>query len=290
MDLVILAAGMGSRFGGLKQLAGLGPQGQTLLEYSAYDARRAGFERIVFIIREAFRAEFERRVVAPIAAQLAVECVSQELDKVPTGVGPEVLAERVKPWGTGHAVWCARSLIAGRRCGVINADDFYGRAGLEALATALREGSDAVIVGYRLGATLSANGGVSRGVLEVDAAGMLTGLAERHGLRKVTPERAEDAQGRSYGLERLVSMNCLGFGGGFLPVLEAEVQAFFAGGAQGECYLPSVYDRYRAEVGAVRVVGTESEWMGVTYAADSDPVRARLAALTAAGDYPPQLG
>lgn len=291
-DLIVLAAGMGSRYGGLKQLEQVGPGGETLLEYSVYDAIHAGFERVVFIVRESFREVFEDRLVTPLRGKIETLCVCQELDKVPAGA-EERIEGRKKPWGTAHAVWCAREFIRDRLCGVINADDFYGRPGLHTLSQGLDGSAEALVVGYPLQSTLSANGTVSRGILATHEDGSLAAIRETHKIAKSGDGsvRGLAADGTEVVLQpqTLVSMNCVGFGPSLLHSLELEVEGFFSAGAEGECYLPDVFSRFAATGNRIQVSRTDSPWLGITYAEDAAEVRKRLRKMMLSGDYPERL-
>jgi hypothetical protein len=285
LTLVVLAAGLGSRFGGLKQLEPLGPGGETLLDYTVRDARRAGFERVVFIIRHEFEAEFRAKVGARFEGKMELAYAFQELSSLPDGKRPP--PARVRPWGTGHALWCARELLPGP-CAVVNADDFYGAPAYVGLAAFLRAQSGAAaaerdfpvyaLAGYPLGLTLSEHGAVSRGICEVDAEGWLRGITERSG---ITP--SELGPGRSLTAETVVSMNCWAFTPEFWPQLDAAWRAFIAekgGDERAEFYLPAAVDRLLVEGSArVRVLPTASPWFGVTFREDAPQVRAALAAL-----------
>jgi hypothetical protein len=294
LTLVVLAAGMGSRYGGLKQVDPMGPAGETVLDYSVYDAVRAGFGRVVFIIRREFEAEFRAVVGSRFADRVQVDYVFQELDALPAG---QVLPDgRTKPWGTGHAVWCARSALDGPFA-VVNADDFYGAGSFELLATFLRAAGEAkahppefAMVGFALGNTLSEHGAVSRGVCAVGADGVLQGIEEHTGI--LAAEVGLGA-GAKYAPTTTVSMNCWGFTAAFLPMLDARWRAFLAinGTSQKtEFYLPfAVNDLLGAGEVAVHVLPTPDSWFGVTYREDKPRVQAAIAALVASGAYPSPL-
>jgi dTDP-glucose pyrophosphorylase len=291
LTLVILAAGMGSRYGGLKQVDPMGPSGETVLDYSIHDARRAGFGRVLFVIRRDFEAEFRSRIGDRYSGRIGVDYAFQAIDDLPAGHA--VPEGRVKPWGTGHAVWCARSALDGPFA-VVNADDFYGAGSFHALADFLRAAPAAggvpvhAMVGFRLGNTLSENGAVSRGICSVDTQGRLLDIVERTGIR------AEDVgPGRPLGADVPVSMNCWAFTPGFLPQLDARWRAFLsAGGATqtGEFYLPhAVNELIQAGEAEVRVLPTADEWFGVTYREDKPRVQAAIADLVRKGKYPSPL-
>lgn len=292
LSLVVLAAGMGSRYGGLKQLDPVGPSGETILDYAVFDAIRAGFDRVVFVIRRDFEAEFKAQVGARYANRIAVDYVFQSLDRLPVGFA--VPAGREKPWGTGHAVWCARAAIEGPFA-VIGADDFFGRDAFVQLAAFLRpsvvndEAPPAfAMVGYRLANTLSENGSVSRGVCAVDARGFLTEVVEHTGIR---PE--EVGAGNKYTGEEVVSMNCWAFTPALFTALDEQFTAFLearGGEPKSEFYLPAaVSEQVAAGLVTVEVRSTTASWFGVTYREDRSRVQAALAALVGSGEYPARL-
>lgn len=291
LTLVVLAAGMGSRYGGLKQIDPMGPAGETVLDYTVHDAARAGFGRVLFVIRRDFAEAFRSAVGARFAGKLAVDYAFQEIDLLPDGViAPE---GRTKPWGTGHALWCAREALPGPFA-VVNADDFYGAGSLAALGAFLRAPASAggpvhAMVGFPLGNTLSENGAVSRGVCAVDADGWLTGIEERSG---IVP--GEVGAGCRYDPATPVSMNCWGFHAGtFLARLDAAWRDFFASRGQeekAEFYLPAAVDgMVRTGAARVRVLPTADSWFGVTYREDKPRVQAALADLVRRGVYPSPL-
>lgn len=292
LTLVVLAAGMGSRYGGLKQVDPMGPAGETVLDYSVHDAVRAGFDRVLFIIRRDFETEFRAVVGARFAGRVKVDYVFQALDALPEG---HVLPPgRTKPWGTGHAVWCAREALDGPFA-VVNADDFYGANSFVRLATFLRAAAVArlsvpeyAMVGFRLANTLSEHGAVSRGVCAVDAEGRLAGVEERTGILA-----SEVGPGRRYDPNTIVSMNCWGFTADFLPRLDALWRQFVAANGTSEkteFYLPfAVDDLLRSGAVRVRVLPTDDQWFGVTYREDKPRVQAAIRALIHAGAYPSPL-
>jgi len=296
--LLVLAAGMGSRYGGLKQLDPVGPSGETVLDYGVYDAARAGFGRVVFIIRRDFDAQFREQVGAKYVGHLAVDYAYQSLDALPNGYRPP--EGREKPWGTGHAVWCARDQLDGPFA-VINADDFYGADSFAQLAQFLKAEppentsfARAAMVGFRLKNTLSENGAVSRGICRVDAAtGQLQSIEEHTGILANTVGRAPDTR---YSGDEITSMNCWGFGSPtspFLDGLDTQLRAFLDSQGQelkSEFYLPAAVSALIARSEAtVQLLPTTSQWFGVTYREDRAQVVARLAALVAAGEYPKKL-
>jgi hypothetical protein len=292
---VILAAGRGSRFGGLKQLAPLGPGGETLLDYSLHDARRAGFGPVVFIIRRAFAEEFRQRVGARLPRGVEAHYVFQELDELPAGFTPP--PGRGKPWGTAHAVWCARAALD-RPFAVINADDFYGADSFQKLAQFLAAADPPsahwAMAGFRLGRTLSEHGAVSRGICRVDAAGLLATIDEQTALEAdpaTGGARAKRTDGgwTQFPAATIVSMNCWAFTPALFPLLETELEKFLrarGGEAQSECYLPAavgaLVDSGQAQV---RVLPTAAQWFGLTHRDDQPRVQAALKALHDAGLY-----
>ena len=289
--LLVLAAGMGSRYGGLKQLDPVGPSGETILDYAVFDAIRAGFDRVVFVIRREFETEFRAQVGAKYAGRIAVDYVFQSLDALPAGRA--VPAGREKPWGTGHAVWCARGAVR-EPFAVIGADDFFGRDAFVQLAAFLGRkaagSASYAMVGYRLANTLSEHGAVSRGVCTVTADGRLARVVEQTGIL-----RTEVGPGRTYSGEETVSMNCWAFAPSLFAELDRQFDAFLGGPAlanplKAEFYLPEAVSAQIAEGRAmVEVRKTTATWFGVTYRDDKPRVQAALAALVAAGEYPPRL-
>jgi NDP-sugar pyrophosphorylase family protein len=290
--LLVLAAGMGSRYGGLKQIDPVGPSGETVLDYAVFDAARAGFGRVVFVIRREFEAVFREQVGAKYAGRIAVDYVFQAIDALPENLA--VPAGREKPWGTGHAVWCARAAVR-ENFAVINADDFYGADSLRQLGGFLRGADGAAkgpaeyaMVGFRLANTLSEHGAVSRGVCAADAAGRLRAIEEHTGI-----PAADVGAGKKYSGDETVSMNCWGFTPTVFAGLDAQLKEFIGargGEAKAEFYLPAAVSTMiaRGEAG-VRVLPTESAWFGVTYREDKPRVVAAIAELVARGIYPAKL-
>lgn len=289
--LLVLAAGMGSRYGGLKQLDPVGPKGETLLDYSVHDAIRAGFGRVVFLIRRDIEKEFREKVGARYDGKVTVGYAFQELNDLPGGFSPP--AGRTKPWGTAHAVWCARDAVA-ENFAAINADDFYGAQTFRVMAEFLR-GTDAnarpaqfAMAAFRLGRTLSEHGTVARGICEVGPDELLRSIEELTDIaRRSDGEIA--SSGRVLEEETPVSMNFWGFSPQVFPLLEKELLRFLAadgGSDKAECYLPSaVTGMTESGAAQVRVLPTASDWFGVTYREDRERVVRSIAALTAGGDY-----
>jgi len=295
-QLVVLAAGMGSRYGGLKQIEGLGPTGATLLEYSVYDALHAGFNEIIFIIRKAIEEDFKQHVLSRFKGQIPIKLVYQEVEDIPNAC--DAVKNRVKPWGTAHALWCARNVVT-QPFAVINADDFYGREAFDVLGqnlATLDPVTPICMVGYTLSRTLSESGSVSRGVCTVKN-GLLTNIEEHTSImRDATTIVAKNGGGEEVTLQddTVVSMNCWGFSPLFMQSVTEVVTAFFAALADGkevgmECYLPTVV-RHCLEMGQqCRVLTSDAQWCGVTYPSDKIFVQQRLASLTEQGIYPPLL-
>ena len=299
--LLVLAAGMGSRYGGLKQVDPMGPHGETVLDYSVFDAIRAGFGRVVFIIREDFAAAFQTGIGARFADRIAVDYAFQRLDDLPPGF--RVPAERQKPWGTAHAVRAARHLVEGPFA-VVNADDFYGRDAYQVIADYFRTNPRATnaknhyaMVGYSLGRTLSDHGEVNRGICTTDANGLLTGVAE---VLKIKQEADGTVRGTAIDGNRLtltnqtiVSMNFWGFGPAFFGQLETEFARFLEKSGnepKSECYIPTIIDSLIAQDTAdCRVLETTANWFGVTYPDDKPHVVASIRGLIEAGEYPSPL-
>ena len=301
--LVIMAAGMGSRYGGLKQIDPVGPDGQIILDYSLYDARRAGFERVVFVIRPELEQAFEQAIGAKARRVMQVEYAYQTLDRLPEGLTAP--AGREKPLGTAHAVWCTREQTAGCPIAVINADDFYGAEAFQKVYDYLSSAQDDemhryCMVGYRVENTLTENGTVSRGVCTTDADGLLTGIVERTAIARdadgVIRYAADgDAPAGEIAEGTPVSMNLWGFTPSFLPALDDGMRRFFAetlpkNPMKGEYYLPFAVDELiHAGRATARVLTTHARWFGVTYQEDKPVVSAALADMTARGEYPAAL-
>ncbi len=290
LSLLVLAAGIGSRFGGLKQLESFGDNGETLMEYSLRNAQAAGFNRFVFVIRRDFADDFRGAVLDRLPAGVRTDIVFQETDILPPGF--HLPAGRTKPWGTGHAVWVAKGALTGP-FGVINADDFYGREAFAKLAAYLsgdeERDSEIAVIAFELGKTLSIHGGVSRGVLST-AGGYLEGLEEYHELVRegavVAGIGSLKGDRKSLPLKTPVSLNLFGFRGNALSELEADIVQFFeqeASSPKSEYYLPSYVDLVRKAGRKVAVLTTEDEWMGVTYREDLEAVRERIAKLMMEG-------
>jgi NDP-sugar pyrophosphorylase family protein len=277
---------MGSRYGGLKQIDPVGPSGETVLDYAVFDAARAGFGRVVFVIRKELEEAFQSTVTAKYTGRIAVSFAFQSADDLPRGVGAP--GGRDKPWGTGHAVWCARASLDGPFA-VINADDFYGAGSFLRLAAFLKEAEGArfAIVGFRLAKTLSENGAVSRGVCREEG-GRLVSITEEKAIG-----RAQVGPGRRFSGNEIVSMNFWGFTPAIFGGLEAGLRVFLAASGsdpRAEFYLPSaVSDLVSEGKASVEVLPSEDPWFGITYREDRPHVAAALRELVGKGAYPATL-
>ena len=298
--LAIMAAGIGSRYGGLKQIEPVGPSGEIIIDYSIYDALRAGFTKVVFIIRRGIEDAFREKVGRNIEGRAEVEYVFQDLSDLPQGFS--VPAAREKPWGTGHAVLSAREKI-GENFAVINADDFYGVTSFAKIGQYLtgardRDGvGDYCLVGFTLWKTLSDHGHVARGICAADEGGYLTEISERTKIRKSgdTAEYAED-NGETWtavSRDSLASMNMWGFTPGYLEALWECFPAWLEkniGGAKTEFYLPeTVGQMIREGQARVKVLPTDERWFGVTYREDAPLVKAVIRDLVDRGLYQENL-
>jgi len=297
--LVIMAAGMGSRFGGLKQMTAVDDADQVILDYSAYDAVRAGFKTIVCVIKRELEADFRARVGDRIAAKCDLRYAFQELDDLPAGFS--VPADRQKPWGTAHAVRAARKVIDGPFA-VINADDFYGRGAFRAMYDFLAADGDEhthCLIAYKLRNTLTENGTVARGVCTADADGHLLTVTEHTAIRgpAAAPSYSEDGGDTWIPLDpdAPVSLNTWGFRQSFLDVIEERMTNFLENTmpqnpAKAEFFLPGVVnDALAAGTDRVALLHTDDVWHGVTYRDDLPALRRALADMRAAGEYPARL-
>lgn len=296
--LVIMAAGMGSRYGGIKQLEPVGPGGEIIMDYSIYDALKAGFNKVVFIIRKDLEKDFKEVIGERVEKQVKVEYVFQELDHLPRGFHkPE---GRTKPWGTGQAILCCRDVVK-EPFAVINADDYYGKEGFRILYEFLNDkaynGNQYCMAGFILGNTLSENGAVTRGVCKVNEAGVLIDIKETSGIVAAGDHAiAVDTAGREYSLplDSAVSMNMWGFKPGLFDYLEPGFVDFLSkldeNELKKEYLLPTVIgDLVKADKVEVRVLKTPDRWFGVTYKEDKDAVVKSIRALIDQGDYPEKL-
>lgn len=295
--LFILAAGMGSRYGGLKQLDTLGPSGETIMDYSVYDALQAGFGKIVFVIRKDFEDEFRAKVASKYEGHVPVEIVFQSPDALPEGF--TVPEGRTKPWGTGHAVLMGKDAIR-EPFAVINADDFYGRESFRALADFLKDARDEdhcyCMIGFHIANTLSENGTVSRGLCHVDSDGYLKDVRECHGIGYENGELLYDGpEGKRvpFPSDGVVSMNMWGFTPSYFVRTEKDFADFLSVSGRelkSEFYIPTVVNNMLAsgEV-KLKVIPCKSKWFGVTYAADRQATVDQFARLVREGVYPSPL-
>ena len=297
--LIIMAAGMGSRFGGNKQIAPVDDAGHIIIDFSIYDAIRAGFGKVVCVIKPEMEADFRRAIGDNIARHVELKYAYQVLDAIPAGF--TVPEGRTKPWGTGHATLCALKEVDGPFA-VINADDFYGRDAFAAAARFLLEEGDPnehAMVGYNIENTLTENGSVSRGVCQGDASGYLTDITER---TTIEPREGGAAFTEDGGATwtfipagTLVSMNLWAFREGVIPAFGRLFEDFLrntvpGNPAKAEFYLPNVPKTLIAEGrGRVRLLNTSERWYGMTYREDAEKVRAAIAGMKAKGLYPEKL-
>ncbi len=298
--LLLLAAGMGSRYGGLKQLDGLGPNGETIMDYSIYDAIKAGFGKIVFVIRKDFEEDFRKKILAKYEGHIPAELVFQSLDALPAGF--TVPVGREKPWGTNHAVMMAKDVIKEPFC-VINCDDFYNRDSFMVIGKFLSElpagaKDKYAMVGFRVGNTLSENGTVARGVCATDAEGNLTTVVERTEVMRVNGAVSyKDEEGKWVAIadNTPVSMNMWGFTPDYFEHSEAYFKAFLSDpknmeNLKAEFFIPLMVNKLINEKTAtVKVLDTTSKWFGVTYSADRAGTVARIQSLIDEGVYPSKL-
>ena len=305
--LVVLAAGMGSRYGGLKQLDPVGPGGETILDYSVFDAVRCGFRRVVFVIRRDFEGEFRERVGRRFEDRLDVDYAFQSLNDLPEGW--RVPEGREKPWGTGHAVLAARDAVDAPFL-AINADDFYGHPAIAAVGGFLTrisssrnefrapqkaspERSHFCLAGYRLETTLSEHGSVSRGVCAVAGDGRLQGIREHTQIRRTASGIEDEVSGVHFSGGERVSMNCWGFTPDIFEMLQDGFRAFLEASAESpksEYYIPSAVEAFMdAGRADVELLPVESPWFGVTYREDRPSVVESLRQLVEQGIYPASL-
>ncbi len=296
--LIVLAAGIGSRYGGLKQLDRIGPSGETIIDYSVYDALRAGFGKILFVIKQSIENEFIQGFVERLRAHVEIDYVFQEIWMVPDEF--KVSDQRQKPWGTGHAVLMADGRVQGPFA-VINADDFYGYDAYRKIADFFRETEHAgeqqyCMVGYRLSQTLSDHGSVSRGICKTDPQGFLMDVVERTHIVKDNESISYlDESGSSHALspDEVVSMNYWGFRPSFFGYLNAGFRAFLEknkDNPRAEFYIPYMVNELigQSQV-AVKVLQSSGSWFGMTYREDRDKVMLKIRALVRDGIYPENL-
>lgn len=296
--LFVLAAGMGSRYGGLKQLDGLGPNGETIMDYSIFDAIRGGFGKIVFVIRKDFEEDFRKKIISKYENHIPVEVVFQSIDKLPEGF--TCPAERVKPWGTNHAVLMGKEVIR-EPFAVINADDFYGRDSFAVIGKFLSELPEGdkntyCMVGFRVGNTLSESGTVARGICSTDENRHLTTVVERTEIMRINGVVSyKDENGEWVGIEdnTPVSMNMWGFTPDYFNYSEEYFIDFLKENIdkpKAEYYIPLMVNKLINDgTATVEVLDTTSRWFGVTYAADRQGVVDKLQALADSGEYPSKL-
>ena len=295
-SLLVLAAGMGSRYGGNKQLDRVGPNGETIIDYSIYDAARAGFGRIVFVIRRDIEEQFTEQFVKPLKGFIEVDYVFQDLDNLPGCIKPP--EGRTKPWGTSHAIMVARDIIK-EPFGVINSDDYYGVDSFKTLYDFLVSDSDEntfCIIGYKMGNTLSDHGDVNRGVCRVDDKGMLVDIVETRGIVK-RPDGvfapAKDGGFNRFSVDDIVSMNLWGFRPSCFRYLEEEFSSFITRSGndlKAELDIPTSMDVFvkRGEI-EIKVLMTDERWFGVTYREDKPFVVDSINKMIEEGKYPGKL-
>lgn len=291
MTLVIMAAGMGSRFGGLKQIEPVGKNGEFIIDYSIYDAIENGFDKVVFIIKEEHLKDFQDTVGKRIEGKIKVEYAFQDKNDVPEGV--VVPEERVKPLGTGHALYCTRKYVDGPFA-VISADDFYGKDAFKVLGDSLKNTEDYSVIGYEIGNTITENGSVKRGVCFVED-GKLTGIVESKVEKKDGVIVGEPLDGRpSYTMEENhpVSMLMYGLRHNIYDYINEDIKKFFAESKDllsDEYYLPNILDDMMKEGLEIKVLPTTAMWKGVTYKTDLDNLKEHIAKMTENGEYPENL-
>ncbi len=294
--LLILAAGMGSRYGGLKQIEPVGPNGETILEYSVFDAIRAGFGKVVFVIRNSFAEEFKARFESKLSKKIEIEYVYQEIDKLPSGF--ELPKDREKPWGTGHAVLMAKDVIK-EPFAAINADDFYGAEAYQEIAKYLTQSikiDKYAMVGYELNNTLSDFGSVSRGICVTNEINQLTKITETHKIRKENNQvlyESENKETIELTGKESTSMNFWGFHPSIFENIENQFIDFLnhsINQPKSEFYIPFVvFEMIKKGLISVEVLSAESPWFGVTYKEDKPYVIDQIKQLTIQGIYPEKL-
>jgi len=296
--LLILAAGMGSRYGSMKQIEGIGPSGETITDYSIFDALRAGFGKIVFVISPKMEEEFVSSYIRKFPSELEIDYVIQGVNTIPEGI--EISPDRVKPWGTAHAVLMAKSKI-NEPFAVINADDFYGKTAYKIIADHLNSSvnskmTEFCLAGYPVSNTLSEYGSVSRGVCELDGDDYLTSIVERTKIEKIEKIISfTDTDGKIFPIseESMVSMNLFGF----TPVFFEKMKQYFndflkenAFNLKAEIYLPIVVQKMKDEnIAQTKVLRTDEKWFGVTYKEDRPHVLKMINKLVSEGEYPDNL-
>ena len=299
LTLLILAAGIGSRYGGLKQLDQIGPSGETIIDYSIYDAMKAGFQKIVFIIRHDIESAFREKVGKSIEKRIDTQYVFQDMNKLPKGFS--VPEKREKPWGTGHAILCCKEAVK-ENFGVINADDFYGPSAFNVLADYLKNAKpkegveDFCLIGYILKNTLSDHGHVARGICSATPDGVLTDIVERVKIQRIDGDVKFTEDGENWvslSEDTLVSMNMFGFTPGLLQELEKRFPLFLRkrmSDLKAEFFIPSVVDELIKEKKAVvQLLSTLEKWYGITYKEDKPIVQQAIRDMVDKGVYPQKL-
>jgi NDP-sugar pyrophosphorylase family protein len=296
--LLIMAAGMGSRYGSLKQLDAFGPGGETLIEYSIFDAIRAGFGKVIFIIRKSLEKDFDEVYFSKLSGKIPIDYVCQETDILPEGV--TISGNRTKPWGTGQAVWVASSKIK-EPFAVINGDDFYGKQAFQLIAASLRQvpsknPPEYYLIGYKLAQTLSEHGFVSRGICEVDENNYLRKITEQtHILGSKNGIIYKTAEGQEVPLtgNEIASMNLMGFTPVIFKYIEQQFVNFLSNNSHDnktEFYLPKIVNRLvETNQAQVKVQLCSENWFGVTYPEDKPIVKQKLSSLVNRGVYPQNL-
>lgn len=292
--LLILAAGMASRYGSMKQIQSFGPGGETIMDYSIYDAIRAGFGKVVFVIRKDFQENFKMIFEPKLKGRIKTEYVDQDLTDYTEGF--EIPAERKKPWGTAHAVLCARDTIK-EPFAIINADDFYGRDAFEKAAKFLTSEvspGKLCIIGYELAKTLSENGTVSRGVCEVNAGNELLSINERTKIYRENNKIVYEENDVKHEVAETskVSMNFWGFDASVFGFIETLFHKFLKekiADPKAEFFIPIIGDEFIKNGGTIKIIPTSSQWFGVTYKEDAPTVKRNIDDLVAEGDYPTSL-
>ena len=296
--LIILAAGMGSRYGGLKQMDPLGPGGESIIDYSVYDALRAGFGKVVFVIRKSIEKDFREVFAERFLKSINYELVFQEMDMLPDGYTFQ--GERTKPWGTGHAIWVCRDVVK-EPFAVINADDFYGREAYQELATFLTGSpsttpNDYAMCGYHIGNTLSEHGGVARGVCNINPEGFLNTVEEQFNIQKDDKGNIVSQKGDETVVldpKTIVSMNMWAFNPSLFDIIETHFRAYLESdinNPKSELFIPYIVDGMIKEgKGRVKVLQSPAQWFGVTYIEDKPLVMQKLKELTDSGEYPKSL-
>lgn len=297
--LVIMAAGMGSRYGGLKQIDTVDDEGDKIIDFSIFDAKRAGFEKVIFIIKRENLDIFKEAVGDKVSQSIEVEYVFQELTDIPENAQP--IEGRIKPFGTAHAVRACRNIVKGPFA-VINADDFYGKDAFikiyDFLASNNNESGKYCMVGFKLGNTLTENGSVSRGVCTVDEDGNLKDIVERTKIIKTADGAAFTEDGENYqpiDTDSVTSMNIWGFSEDFMGEIDKAFEQFYVNELPGnpekaECYLPFVVDDLlKAQKASVKVLTSDDRWFGVTYKEDKPVVKKEIGLLKSKGEYPANL-